>query len=56
MQDQPQAAPPAAGSQPTSLRYDKSNRVQYVGNGQDYSPEMLARLTPEERRLLQRNP
>jgi filamentous hemagglutinin family protein len=56
MQAPVQDAPPSSASQSTSLRYDKSNRVQYVGNGRDYSPEMLARLTPEERRLLQRNP
>ncbi len=35
--------------------YDPANRVQYVGHGQHFNPEMLSRLSVDERRLLQQD-
>jgi hypothetical protein len=48
-------ASPASGLQSGVLRYDTSNLVQLVGNGQHFDQRQLSRLTAEERRLLQQD-
>jgi hypothetical protein len=50
-----QAPPPKSGLQSGVLRYDTSNLVQLVGNGQHFDQRQLSRLTAEERRLLQQD-
>jgi len=47
---------PTGGSTVSAVvPYDPSNRVQYVGHGQHFNPEMYSRLTADERRLLQQD-
>jgi filamentous hemagglutinin family protein len=48
-------APAPSGLQSDAPRYDTSNLVQLVGNGQHFDQRQLSRLTPEERRLLQQD-
>ncbi|MGJ7543229.1 filamentous haemagglutinin family protein [Variovorax sp. LT1R16] len=50
-----QAPPPKPGLQSGVPSYDPKNRVQVLGHGQDFRPELLSRLTAEQRRLLQQN-
>jgi len=56
--------PPEGGEQAPRLKselqsgalpYDPRNRVQVLGHGQDFRPELLKRLTAEQRRLLQQS-
>jgi len=50
-----QTPQPKSGLQSDATHYDSKNRVQYVGHGQNFNADMLARLTPDERRLLQQD-
>ncbi|MGF6346867.1 filamentous haemagglutinin family protein [Variovorax sp. W2I14] len=50
-----QAPPLKSELQSGVLPYDLKNRVQVLGHGQDFKPELLSRLTPEQRRLLQQS-
>jgi filamentous hemagglutinin family protein len=48
-----QVPPPTSGLPFGVLSYDLKNRVQVLGHGEDFKPELLSRLTAEQRRLLQ---
>ncbi|QHI97393.1 filamentous hemagglutinin N-terminal domain-containing protein [Xylophilus rhododendri] len=48
--DKPASATPGPSA---AAGYDAANFVQLVGHGQDFKPEMLARLSQAERRLLE---
>ncbi|MDF3837592.1 filamentous hemagglutinin family protein [Cupriavidus basilensis] len=54
MEDGDRSAPPSSsGRQSGAVRYDSSNLLQLVGNGRQFDPKQVARLTEEERRALQ---
>jgi len=46
---------PAPGARSDATRYDPRHRVQVVGHGQNFNPELLSRLTPEQLRLLKQD-
>ncbi|MNR35099.1 hypothetical protein D3C85_1529210 [compost metagenome] len=48
-------AQPASSLQSGAMPYDAANLVQLVGQGQHFDAQQLARLTPDERRLLQQD-
>jgi filamentous hemagglutinin family protein len=45
----------SSGQQSDTSGYDRKNRVQVVGHGESMKPELLSRLTAEERRALQQD-
>ncbi len=45
---------PPGGNPLKSVSYDESKLLQLVGNGKQFDPKLMARLTDEERRALQR--
>jgi filamentous hemagglutinin family protein len=45
----------SSGQQSDASGYDRKNRVQVVGHGESMKPELLSRLTAEERRALQQD-
>ncbi len=49
--DKSETSPPNANP-PRSVNYDESKLLQLVGNGKQFDPRLVARLTDEERRAL----
>ncbi|MDF3833299.1 filamentous hemagglutinin family protein [Cupriavidus basilensis] len=47
--------PARPGLQSDAPSYDPKNRVQYVGHGRNFNPDVLSRLTDDERRRLQQD-